>query len=60
MMKKRIEVGLTEKELGFIKWMAKRDDVSLAHEFQMIFNTELYQLMENYGAEYEAEKESKK
>lgn len=45
-MNKRIEVPLTDDELKFIKWISKRDGVSVQEEMQMIFKTELRALID--------------
>ena len=43
-MQKRINVELSGEDLNFLKWLAKRDNVSMQEEMQMIFRTELEEL----------------
>lgn len=54
-MNKRINVWLDEEEINFIKWMAKRDNVSFMKEMQYMFQTELDQCRCLYEPEMEAE-----
>lgn len=56
MVKKRISVELSEDEYSFIKWLAKRDKVSEQEELNMIFSTELREVIDLYSEEYENEK----
>ena len=50
-MNKRINIWLDEEEMKFIKWMAKRDSVTVMREMQMMFQTELDQCRELYEDE---------
>ena len=54
-MNKRINIYLDEEEIAFIKWMAKRDNVSVMREMQMIFQTELDQCRNLYENEMRTE-----
>ena len=42
-MKKRVEIFLTDEEMEFVKWMAKRDGVTIQRELQQYFYTEFEQ-----------------
>ena len=50
-MNKRISVWLDDDEMRFIEWMAKRDNVSVMREMQMMFQTELDQCRRLYEGE---------
>lgn len=60
-MIKRIEIVMTDEELAFVKWMAKKDSkdygrkVTLKEEMQMIFSSEISNLMMIYGEQFEEE-----
>lgn len=62
-MKKRIEVYLSDEDMAFIKWMAKRDTLEYSHkvtvadEMRMIFNAELEHLKDIYLDEMKMEVE---
>jgi hypothetical protein len=45
---KRIDVRLTEEEHNFLKWLAKRDNVSLNEELKALFNLQLREEMDLY------------
>ena len=51
MESKRINVILTDEEVAFIKWLAKRDKVSAGEEMRMLFNLQLREEMELYNEE---------
>ena len=51
MVKRRIDVILTDEEVDFIKWLAKRDKVSAGEEMRMLFNLQLREEMELYNEE---------
>ena len=59
MVTKRLDVRLYEEELDFIKWMAKRDNMTLKQEMDCIFNTELRALMDLYLDEMKMEEEQR-
>lgn len=59
MVTKRLDVRLYEEELDFIKWMAKRDNLTLKQEMDCIFNTELRALMDLYLDEMKMEAEQR-
>lgn len=50
-----IEVWLSDDDMKFIKWMAKRDNVTVSEEMRMIFNTELTTLKMMHEDEMEGE-----
>lgn len=60
-MIKRIEIAMTDEEFAFVKWMAKKDSkdydrkVTLKEEMQMIFSSEINNLMMIYGDQFEEE-----
>lgn len=54
---KRINIYLTEEEQKFIKWLAKRDNITFQHEMRIIFQLELEHEMELYKEEMMMEKE---
>lgn len=57
--RKRIEVVLTDEEMEFVKWMAKRDNVSIQHELWMFFNVEFEQCKTLYMEEMRFEQSEK-
>ena len=52
---RHIAVCLDDEDAGFLKWLAKRDNVSTAEELRMIFWTEFEQLKVLYEAEMRGE-----
>lgn len=52
---KRIDVRLTEEELHFLKWLAKRDDQTLSEELKALFYLQLREEMDLYEEEMEWE-----
>ena len=50
-MVKTIKVEISDDEYTFIKWMARRDMVSISEEMKMIFRTELGALQDLYEEE---------
>lgn len=48
---KRIEVNLTDKELQLVKWLADRDDYTVAEELRALFYLQLREEMELYEDE---------
>ena len=55
MYRKRIEVILTEEEMHFIRWMAKRDNVTIQRELQQFFEVEFEQCKDLYMDEMRQE-----
>lgn len=49
---KNIKISLSEEEVRFLKWIAKRDKVSINDELLMIFYTEFNELKEYFADEY--------
>ena len=45
---KRIDVRLTEEEIHFLKWLAKRDDQTLSEELKTLFYLQLREEMDLY------------
>ena len=56
-IKKRIEVVLDAEEMEFVKWMAKRDGVTIQQELLQYFWTEFDQCKNLYMDEMRMEKE---
>ena len=56
-MKKRIEIVLDAEEMEFVKWMAKRDGVTIQQELLQYFWTEFDQCKNLYMDEMRMEKE---
>ena len=54
---KNIKVYLTESEINFVKWLAKRDNITPARELRQIFYTELNALVTLYDEEFKNESE---
>ena len=54
---KNIKVYLTESEINFVKWLAKRDNITPARELRQIFYTELNALVTLYDEEFKKESE---
>ena len=48
---KHIDVVLHDEELDFLKWLAKRDGVTVKEEMKMLFNLQLSEEMELYNEE---------
>lgn len=48
---KRIEVKLTDKELQLVKWLADRDDYTVAEELRALFYLQLREEMDLYEDE---------
>ena len=47
-IKKRIEVNLTQEEMKFLLWLSQRDNVSLKKELQQLFYLQLREEMDLY------------
>ena len=52
---KRIDIRLTERELKFLNWLAKRDDQTLSEELKALFYLQLREEMDLYEEEMEWE-----
>lgn len=48
---KRIEVKLTDKELQLVKWLADRDDYTVAEELRTLFYLQLREEVDLYEDE---------
>ena len=55
MKSRNIKAVLTDEEYNFIKWLAKRDKVTIGKELQILFNLQLREEMELYNDERLAE-----
>ena len=53
---KNIKVGLHDEELDFLKWLAKRDGVTVSEEMKMLFNLQLSEEMDLYFEEMQQER----
>ena len=53
---RNIKVTLHDEEYDFIKWLAKRDGVTVSEEMKMFFNLQLSEEMELYNEERLQEK----
>ena len=47
-IKKRIDITMTEEEYELIKWLAKQDNSTIQQELKMIFSVEIEHLKELY------------
>ena len=52
---RNIKVTLRDHEYEFLKWLAKRDDVTVGEEMKLLFNLQLSEEMELYEAEFTQE-----
>lgn len=52
---RNIKVTLRDREYEFLKWLAKRDDVTVGEEMKLLFNLQLSEEMELYEAEFTQE-----
>ena len=59
MKNKNIKVSLDDATYDFIRWIAKRDGVTITEELQNMFYLQLHEDMNYYNDEYEARKERK-
>ena len=55
MVNRNIKVALHDDEFAFIKWLAKRDKVTITEELKMLFNLQLSEEMALYEAEWRQE-----
>lgn len=51
MQRRNIDVILTDEEMDFIKWLAKRDNMTVKNEMRCLFNLQLREEMELYNEE---------
>lgn len=51
MQRRNIDVILTDEEIDFLKWLAKRDGVTVKNEMRCLFNLQLREEMELYNEE---------
>lgn len=51
MVKRNVDVILTDEEFEFIKWLAKRDKLTIKNEMRCLFNLQLREEMELYNEE---------
>ena len=53
---RNIKVSLHDREYEFIKWLAKRDGVTITAELKMLFNLQLSEEMALYEKEWMIER----
>lgn len=58
-MTRNINVNLSEEEVAFVKWLARRDGVSERTELESLFSLQLREEMELHGEEFIAERSAK-
>lgn len=51
MQRRNIDVILTDEEIDFLKWLAKRDNLTVKNEMRCLFNLQLREEMELYNEE---------
>lgn len=51
MQRRNIDVILTDEEMDFLKWLAKRDNITVKNEMRCLFNLQLREEMELYNEE---------
>lgn len=51
MQRRNIDVILTDGEMEFLKWLAKRDNMTVKNEMRCLFNLQLREEMELYDEE---------
>ncbi len=56
---RNIKVALHDEEYDFLKWLAKRDGVTVGEEMKMLFNLQLSEEMELYNEERLQERAAK-
>lgn len=52
---RNIKVTLHDNEYEFLKWLAKRDNVTVGEEMRLLFNLQLSEEMTLYEAEWTQE-----
>ena len=53
---RNIKVTLHDNEYDFLKWLAKRDGVTVSEEMKMLFNLQLSEEMDLYFEEMQQER----
>lgn len=53
---RNIKVTLHDEEYDFLKWLAKRDNVTVGEEMKMLFNLQLSEEMDLYLEEMQQER----
>lgn len=53
---RNIKVTLHDEEYDFLKWLAKRDGVTVSEEMKMLFNLQLSEEMDLYFEEMQQER----
>ena len=56
---RNIKVTLHDEEYDFLKWLAKRDNITVAEEMKCLFNLQLSEEMELYNEERLQEERAK-
>ena len=56
---RNIKVTLHDEEYDFLKWLAKRDGVTVGEEMKILFNLQLSEEMELYNEERLQERAAK-
>lgn len=51
MVHRNVDVRLTDEEFEFLKWLAKRDKLTIKNEMRCLFNLQLREEMELYNEE---------
>lgn len=59
-MKIKTNLTLMRTEREFVEWMAKRDNVTLEQELQMIFDAELNLLLDLHEDEWRSERKARR
>lgn len=52
MQRRNIDVILTDGEMEFLKWLAKRDNITVKNEMRCLFNLQLREEMDLYEEEH--------
>lgn len=58
-MTKNISVHLSAYEAEFVKWLARRDDVSERTELEMLLSLQIREELEFHSDEFNAERSAK-
>lgn len=53
---RNIKVTLHDEEYDFLKWLAKRDNITVGEEMKMLFNLQLSEEMDLYLEEMQQER----
>lgn len=51
MARRNVDVILTDEEFEFLKWLAKRDNLTIKNEMRCLFNLQLREEMDLYNEE---------